>query len=114
DQLALPVAEQEKLREDWMRQFVVAFGNDEGEEATTFNGTIPQALMMFNGDMIQKAINVDKGSFLADLAQNTKMKPQQKIEHLFLSALSRKPFKDELGATERLFVIHAQDKNLKG
>ncbi len=106
--------EQERSKQQWLNQFTTAFGNDEGEEATTFNGTIPQALMMFNGDMIQKAINVDKGSFLADLAQNTKLKPQQKIEFLFMSALSRKPTKDELGATETLFVIHAQDKSIKG
>jgi hypothetical protein len=106
--------EQERAKQQWLSQFTLAFGNDEGEEATTFNGTIPQALMMFNGDMIQKAISVDKGSFLADLAQNTKMKPQQKIEFLFMSALARKPSKDELAATEKLFTLHAQDRNIKG
>lgn len=106
--------EQERAKQQWLSQFTLAFGNDEGEEATTFNGTIPQALMMFNGDMIQKAISTEKGSFLAELAQNSKLKPQQKIEHLFISALARRPTKDELGATEKLFAIHAQDKNLKG
>ena len=29
---------------------MIAFGTDEGDETTTFNGTIPQALMMMNGD----------------------------------------------------------------
>jgi hypothetical protein len=106
--------EQERAKQQWLSQFTLAFGNDEGEEATTFNGTIPQALMMFNGDLIQKAINTEKGSFLSELAQNSKLKPQQKIEHLFLAALARKPNKDELVATEKLFVIHAQDKNIKG
>src|SRR5262249_31014197 len=35
-----------KRRDEWMKQFVTTFANDEGEEATTFQGTIPQALMM--------------------------------------------------------------------
>lgn len=106
--------EQERAKQQWLSQFVLAFGNDEGEEATTFNGTIPQALMMFNGDLIQKAISVEKGSYLWDLASNTKMKPQQKIDQLFVAALARKPSRDELRATESLFVLHAQDKELKG
>jgi hypothetical protein len=105
--------EQERRKQQWLSQFTLAFGNDEGEEATTFNGTIPQALTMFNVDLIQRAINVDKGSFLAELAQNARLKPQQKIEYLFLAALARKPSREELTATERLFVIHAQDKEHK-
>ena len=36
-----------------MKQFTVTFANDEGDDATTFNGTIPQALMMMNGEMIK-------------------------------------------------------------
>src|SRR5690606_2709071 len=33
--------EQERAKAEWLQQFVQAFGNDEGEETTTFNGTIP-------------------------------------------------------------------------
>ncbi|MFN5732140.1 MAG: DUF1549 domain-containing protein, partial [Planctomyces sp.] len=33
---------QEEQRRRWMQQFVVAFDNDENDESTTFNGTIPQ------------------------------------------------------------------------
>ena len=36
--------EAEKQRQQWLAQFVIAFGTDENDEATTFNGTIPQAL----------------------------------------------------------------------
>ena len=35
----------------WLSQFVIAFGTDEGDSSTTFNGTIPQILMLFNGDL---------------------------------------------------------------
>lgn len=81
--------DQEKTKTEWLRQFTVAFGNDEGEEQTTFNGTIPQALMMFNGDMIKKATSKDKGSFLQKVAAAPKMRNSQKINYLFMAALGR-------------------------
>jgi hypothetical protein len=106
--------EQERAKQQWLSQFVTAFGNDEGEETTTFNGTIPQALMMFNGDLIQQATSLEQGSYLWELASNTRLRPQQKIEQLFLSALARKPVRDELKAAEGLFTSHAQDPALRG
>ena len=50
------------------KQFTIAFGTDDNEETTTFNGTIPQTLMMMNGDLIKQAISIDKGSFLHQVA----------------------------------------------
>ena len=47
-----------------MQQFIIAFGTDENEETTTFNGTIPQVLMMMNGELVNKAASGEKGSFL--------------------------------------------------
>ncbi len=82
--------EQEKAKSEWLQQFTIAFGTDEGDETTTFNGTIPQALMMFNGDLIQKATSIEPGTFLHKLATND-MKPAQRIDHLYLCALARRP-----------------------
>ena len=46
-----------------------AFGTDEGGETTSFNGTIPQVLMMFNGDLIKNATSIKNGgSFLSVIA----------------------------------------------
>ena len=47
-------AKAEGQRQQWMDQFVVAFGTDENDESTTFNGTIPQALMLMNGALTRK------------------------------------------------------------
>jgi hypothetical protein len=102
-QKALPAAEHEKLQAEWMKQFVVAFGNDEGEEATTFNGTIPQALMLMNGDLMKKAIDPNKGSFLHTITVNP-MKPAEKIQYLFEAALARKPTQAEIGVANQLLV----------
>ena len=51
----------ERQKHSGLQQFVTAFGNDDGGEATTFNGTIPQALMMFNGDLVKKATSTARG-----------------------------------------------------
>ncbi len=96
--------EQEKSKGEWLRQFVIAFGNDEGTEATTFNGTIPQALMMFNGDLIKKATSLEKGSFLTEIASDKAMKPADKINYLFLAGLGRHPNKSELDIANKLLV----------
>jgi hypothetical protein len=113
DQLALPAAEQEKLREDWMRQFIVAFGNDEGEESTTFNGTIPQALMLMNGELMKKAIDVKEGSYISKLAASN-IKPGEKVSYLFEAALARKPTQNEIGVANQLLIREMERAYPKG
>ena len=81
--------EQEKLKTEWLRQFVIAFGTDEGDEATTFNGTIPQVLMMFNGDLVKQATSPEKGSFLWKIANDPAMKNSSKINYLYTAGLAR-------------------------
>lgn len=87
--------EQQRRREDWMRQFVVAFGTDEGDETTTFNGSIPQSLMMFNGDLIREAISLEPGTWLHQLTTN-RSKPEEKVQFLFIAGLGRKPRNEEM------------------
>jgi hypothetical protein len=79
-----------KKKDEWMSQFVITFGTDEGDDATTFNGSIPQVLMMFNGELIQQATSVGKGGFL-DKVATSGVPPAQKIDTLYLAALSRVP-----------------------
>jgi hypothetical protein len=100
--------EQERLKADWMQQFVQAFGTDEGDEATTFNGTIPQALMLFNGDLVKKAISTEKGNFVNVIATSS-LKPQDKITYLFEAAVARKPTQREVNITNELLVARKGD-----
>lgn len=93
--------EQEKTKSDWLQQFTLAFGTDEGDESTTFNGTIPQALMMMNGDLVKKATGTDKGSFLAQVA-GSNLKAPEKIQFIFESALSRSPTTKEVDAANTI------------
>lgn len=92
---------QEQQRRRWMQQFVVAFDTDENDEATTFNGTIPQALMMMNSELIDKAVSVDRGSFLFE----TFSKPgseSNKMQDLYLAALGRRPTRSEANTAQRM------------
>lgn len=101
-------AEQERVKAQWLRQFIIAFGNDEGTEMTTFNGTIPQVLMMFNGDLIRRATSMKGGSMLAQVIQS-KQKSTKKIEHLYLAALARKPTRNELTMANQLLRVYKGD-----
>jgi len=94
--------EQEKLKTEWMKAFVESFGTDEGGELTTFNGTIPQALMLMNGDLVKKAINSETGSFLHKIATSN-IKPAEKVQYLFEAAVARKPTQGEIGIANQLF-----------
>ena len=42
-----------RRRNAWLQQFIFTFANDEDEESTSFQGTIPQALMMMNGELMR-------------------------------------------------------------
>jgi hypothetical protein len=96
----------EARRDAWMRQFVFAFANDEGDEGSSFQGTIPQALMMMNGELMDKAVGGSPGSFLADLlaeAQTQRHTPPvaYMVNHIYLAALSRSPSARERTAAHR-------------
>jgi hypothetical protein len=90
-----------RQRQMWLRQFITSFGTDEGDESSTFNGSIPQALMMMNGPLINKAIDFQSGSFLYDVVLNSK-DADQRIRKLYLAALSRLPNRSEVTTANRL------------
>jgi hypothetical protein len=86
-------------RDSWMRQFLFAFANDEADESTSFQGTIPQALMMMNGDLMREALSGKPGSFLGDvieLGSHQAHPAEMMVESIYLAALSRRPSPKEL------------------
>jgi hypothetical protein len=100
--------EQERTKTMWLQQFAVAFGTDENDESTTFNGTIPQTLMMMNGELIQKATSGDAGTFLREVADSD-MKDNQKIATLYLAALARKPTREEVTFANQMWAVRKGD-----
>jgi hypothetical protein len=92
--------EDHRKRDAWMRQFLFAFANDEAEETSSFQGTIPQALMMMNGELMTDAVSCKPGSFLCDVVEQA---PRQKrapeaymVDMIYLAALSRHPMAREV------------------
>ena len=95
--------EQEAAKAMWLKQFIIAFGTDEGDESTTFNGTITQSLMMFNGDLIEKAISAEAGGYLHTIATSN-LSSRAKIEYLYQAALSRDPTGREVQIANQLLA----------
>ncbi|MFM8292331.1 MAG: DUF1549 and DUF1553 domain-containing protein [Planctomycetia bacterium] len=97
-----------KKKDQWMSQFVIAFGTDEGDDATTFNGSIPQVLMMFNGELIKQATSTGKGGFL-DAVATSGGSPKAKIDTLYLAALARKPSAKEVATANAILGARKGD-----
>jgi hypothetical protein len=96
--------ERDDMKERWLRQFATAFGTDENDEATTFNGSIPQALTLMNGDLVRRATGSQPGSMLARVAGSSKLDNAEKIRYLYLAVLSRLPTRQELAISNELLV----------
>ena len=131
----------ETQRATWLRQFVQTFGTDENDESTTFNGTIPQALVLMNGQLMQNALSGADGSFLRRVLDSPTGRPQAKsasdrrkskrvrrqksaksrrrgipakIETLFLVALAREPREEELERIDSVFQEHGSRDPISG
>lgn len=95
-----------KLR-DWkntyLSGYIYNFGNDEEEVVESFQGTIPQALLMMNGEIVAGGVRVEAGSNLERLFKIRKS-DDDRVELMFLASLSRRPSASE--KQEILNYIH--------
>jgi hypothetical protein len=100
--------ERQRVKSEWLRQFTGSYGTEENDEYTTFNGSITQTLMMFNGELMRDATRVDRSSFLRSVLAGED-KPNVKIGQLFLAALGRRPTGGELQRANQLWLDRKQD-----
>ena len=96
--------ERERTKQRWLAQFNTAFGDDENNESTTFNGSIPQVLMMMNGQLIKQATSNEKSGMLYNVAWDSSLSNSDKINHLYIAALARKPDRNELAVCNQLLA----------
>lgn len=101
--------DQDKTRTQWLRQFTIAFGTDDGGDTTTFNGTIPQTLMMFNSDLVRRATSTSAGDFLDQIANDHSMTNADRINRLFEATLARKPSREEIVWANKLLEARKGD-----
>ncbi len=92
------------MKERWLKQFSTAFGTDDNAESTTFNGSIPQALALMNGELVRRATGNQPGSMLARVAMDPKLNNAEKIRYLYMAGLSRMPTRQELAISNELLV----------
>jgi hypothetical protein len=82
----------QQQRQQWMTEFMRIFGGNDDSEPTLFSGTIPQALMLMNGDLVKQATSVENGGYLTSVLSNPKLRSDNmKIQTLYVSALGRVP-----------------------
>ncbi len=89
----------DQVRGRWLGQFTVTFANDEEGESSNFQGTIPQALMMMNGDLMAKATGGKPGSFLYGTLEKSRSQRRPAlfiVNRLYIAALGRYPTSNEL------------------
>ena len=91
----------ERQRNEWLQQFIHAYETEENNEDTHFSGTIAQALMLMNGDMIEQAISYRSPTYFGKLV-NSNMIDERKVEQLALSALTRYPTNREMSLIRKM------------
>jgi hypothetical protein len=107
---SMSAEEKKKQRDSWLRNLISNFGDDEGNEVN-FNGTIVQALMMMNGEDINKAISRPDNGTVA-LAMKSGKSPDFLIRELYLTALNRPPSKKEMSlVAQRIALVKMADKD---
>lgn len=97
-------ADLQAAKPQWLSQFTQDLETDEGDEANTFNGAIPQSLAMMNGELIHATLTSEQG-FLNRLARSD-LKPAEKLNRLFLAAVARPPTRREIEAANQLLAAH--------
>jgi len=88
-------AEADRRRQRWLREFYSLEQTEENCEATTFDGSLPQALTMMNGPLVQQAVSGAPGTLLGEVLTGPGNETE-KIRRLSLAVLSRYPTPREL------------------
>jgi hypothetical protein len=83
------------LRAALRRQMTFLFDVDEQPDETSYQGTIPQALMLLNGHLVNGGASVIPGDALAEILARHESDAAA-IEALYLRTLSRPPSAEEL------------------
>ncbi len=87
----------EEHRKEWLAQFYSVMENEENGDASTFDGTFSQSLMMMNGDLVRNAISNSPGTVLHEIMRMGG-DDQDRIKSLCRAALGRDPKRNELAS----------------
>ena len=86
----------ESMKRDYLRRFLYLLDNGEMEEIEAFNGTVPQALMMINGSLVNdSADHKTRGSYLNYILKKNR-RTMDRVNDIYLTVLSRQPTGKEI------------------
>lgn len=84
-----------KIRYRILQLFVYTFDDDEMNEAEDFSGTITQALLMMNSDVIEKISEKKPGNYVAQVLKKTS-DPEERLNLIYLNTIGRYPSEKEV------------------
>ncbi|HXU79915.1 MAG TPA: DUF1553 domain-containing protein, partial [Polyangia bacterium] len=76
------------------REYQFVFGDDEMAEANRFDGSVPQSLLLMNGELTNGGTKGDEGGVLGQVLAAS-ADPAARIDDLYLAAYSRRPTAQE-------------------
>jgi hypothetical protein len=91
----------ESMKRRYLERFLFLLKNGEMEEIEAFNGTIPQALMMINGSLVNDSGNHNERGGLLNYILKTQRTSSDRLDAIYLTILSRPPTMAEKSYFER-------------
>ena len=85
----------ERMKREHLKKFIFLLDNGEMEEIEAFNGTIPQALMMINGDIVNDSANHEEYGSFVNYVIGKWRGPMERMAYIYLNVLSRLPTSKE-------------------
>lgn len=84
-----------RMKRDYLNRFLFLLDNGEMEEIEAFNGTVPQALMMINGSLVNDSANYKERDSFIHYVLNNWRDTIDRVQFIYLTVLSRKPTSKE-------------------
>jgi hypothetical protein len=93
-----------------LKEYLFLFADEEMGEVNTFNGNIPQALLLFNGELTNQGAKTRPGATLARILASSD-DPAVRLRQIYLATYTRPPTASE---QERLLPPLAADHSPRG
>jgi hypothetical protein len=94
-QVATGVQLDDKKLERLLREYLFVFGDDEGAEVDALAGNVPQALLLWNGEVTNQGARLATAGTLATILAGS-TDPATRLRRMFLTAYARPPDDAEL------------------
>lgn len=80
----------EKRRDRALKEYRFVFSDDEMDSADSFSGSVPQALLLLNGELVRSGSSDVKGTAVYDVLSRYEA-PQARVDALYLRVYGRRP-----------------------